>query len=119
MDESLTFDEKFDALGEYYEMKSPSKIKNQIKKNENIFKFLEEVKSVLVNSFHDAHFCLEMNFEPEMDDEYIILRVKVPLNHFHNGARSDLNRIQKQLFPLRRELNVHRECLIMLGFFDV
>lgn len=119
MDESLTFDEKFDALGEYYEIESPSKIRNQIKENENIFIFLEEVKPFLENSFHDSQFCLEMNFEPEMDDKYIILRVNVPLNHFHNGARSDLNRIQKQLFPLRRELNVHRECLIMLGFLDV
>lgn len=119
MDTKLTFDDKFNALGEYYEIKSPTEIRNQIKKNENIFVFLEEVKPYLSDSFHDAQFCLEMNFEPEMDDKYIILRVNVPLSHFHNGARSDLNKIQKKLFPLRRQINVHRECLIMLGFLDV
>ena len=119
MNEKLTFDEKFEALGEYYNIESPNEIRKQIKKNENIFVFLDEVKPYLNNSFQNAQFCLEMNFEPEMDDEYIILRVNVPLDHFHNGARKDLNKIQKKLFPLRRQINVHRECLIMLGFLDV
>ena len=119
VNETLTFDEKFDALGEFYNIESPSEIRQQIKKNENIFVFLEEVKSLLNKSFHEAQFCLKMNFEPEMDDKYVILWVNVPLNHFHNGARNDLNKIQKQLFTLRHQINVHRECLIMLGVLNV
>ena len=117
--EDLNFDEKFEALGDYYRIDSPGEIRRQIEKNENIFIFLEEVKPFLEESFADGEFCLEMNFEPEMDDDYIILRVNVPLNHFRNGARMELTKLQRKLFPLRREINVRRDCLIMLGFLNV
>lgn len=119
MQDEINFDEKFKALGDYYEIKSPEDIRKQIAENENIFIFLEEVKPYLEESFSDAEFCLEMNFEPEMDDDYIILRVNVPLIHFRNGARNDMIKMQRDLFPLRRRINVQRECLIMLGFLHV
>ncbi|MBQ6099380.1 MAG: hypothetical protein IJL02_05900 [Methanobrevibacter sp.] len=119
MHEELSFDERFEALGEYYKIESPDKIKSHIRENENIFVFLEEVKPYLEESFLDAEFLLKMNFEPEMDDDYIILMVNVPLMHFRNGARNDLTVMQRKLFPLRRRINVRRECLIMLGFLDV
>ena len=34
MNENLTFDEKFDALGEYYNIESPQEIKDFLKDNE-------------------------------------------------------------------------------------
>ena len=117
--DELNFDAKFEALGEYYRIDSPDEIKSQIKKNENIFVLLEEVKPFLEESFDDAEFCLEMNFEPEMDDNYIILRVNVSLDRFHNGARGDIDALQNKLWPLRSKINVFRECLIMLGFNNV
>ena len=118
MEDELNFDAKFEALGDYYKIVSPDEIKSQIKKNENIFIFLEEVKPYLEKTFEDSQFCLEMNFEPEMDDKYVILRINVPLNHFRNGARNDLTEMQRELFPLRRKINVRRECLLMLGFLN-
>ena len=117
--EDLNFDEKFEALGDYYRIDSPGEIRRQIEKNENIFIFLEEVKPFLEESFADGEFCLEMNFEPEMDDDYIILRVNVSLDRFHNGARRDIDNLQSKLWPLRQEFNVFRECLVMLGFDNV
>ena len=119
MENEVSFNEKFEALGEYYRIESPKEIRKQISENENIFIFLDEIKPYLEKSFDDAVFALEMNFEPEMDDDYIILRVNVSLDRFHNGARADIDRLQNELWPLRRKNNVCRECLLMLGFDNV
>ena len=110
---------KFEELGKYYKIESPREIKSQIEKNDNIFVFLEEVKPFLEKSFSDSELCLEMNFEPEMDDKYIILRINVSLDRFHNGARGDIDELQKEIWPLRRKANVFRECQLMLGFNNV
>jgi hypothetical protein len=112
LNEKITFDEKFSDLGEYYNIKSPADIKNQIQKNENIFIFLEEIKPYLEKSFNDAEFCLEMNFEPEIDDKYIVLRVYVSDERFDNGAFEDIYQIREQIRPLRRKINVFRELAI-------
>ena len=113
MDESLTFDDKFEALGEYYEMKSPDEIRQQIKKNENILVLLEEIKPYLEKSFGDAKYSLQMNFEPEMDDKFIILFVNVPQERFNNGIVDDMMNLRIDIQDLRHELNVFRELAIM------
>ena len=77
MCDKVNFDDRFKALGDYYHIESPLEIRRQIEKNEKIFNLLEEVKPYLEESFADAKYRLEMNFEPEMDDKYIILRVYV------------------------------------------
>lgn len=112
LNEKITFDEKFSDLGEYYNIKSPEDIKNQIQRNENIFILLEEIKPYLEKSFNDAEFCLEMNFEPEIDDKYIVLRVYVSDERFDNGAFEDIYQIRAQIRPLRRKINVFRELAI-------
>ena len=119
MDESLTFDEKFDALGEYYEMKSPDEIRQQIKKNENILVLLEAIKPYLEKSFKDAKYSLQMNFEPEMDDKFIILFVNVPQEHFNNGIVDDMMNLRIDIQDLRHELNVFRELAIMPEILNV
>ena len=106
LNEKITFDEKFSDLGEYYNIKSPADIKNQIQKK------LEEIKPYLEKSFNDAEFCLEMNFEPEIDDKYIVLRVYVSDERFDNGAFEDIYQIRAQIRPLRRKINVFRELAI-------
>ena len=47
MNEFLDFDEKFSDLAEYYAIDSPEEIKNQIRMNENIFQFLQDVRPYL------------------------------------------------------------------------
>ena len=112
MNENLSFDEKFSALGEYYTINSPEEVSNQLKKNENIFQLLEEVKPYLEESFSDAEFCLDMNFEPEMDDKYVVLRVMVSSERFDDGAFEDIYHIRNEIRPIRRRINVFRELAI-------
>lgn len=119
MVECLTFDEKFDALGEYYEIESPDEIRQQLKKNENIFIFLEEIKPYLERSFSDASYSLKMNFEPEMDDKFIILFVNVSQERFNNGIVEDMMGLRFDVHDLRQELNVFRELAIMPEILNV
>ena len=53
-----------------------------------------------------------MNFEPEIDDKYIVLRVYVSDERFDNGAFEDIYQIREQIRPLRRKINVFRELAI-------
>lgn len=119
MDESLTFDEKFDALGDYYEIESPDEIRQQLKRNENIFILLEEIKPYLEKYFIDAEYSLKMNFEPEMDDKFIILFVNVSKERFNNGIVDDITKFEFSIHDLRHQINVFREVLIMPEILNV
>ena len=98
---------------------SPNEIRNQIRNNENIFIFLEEVKPYLEEFFSEAKYTLEMNFEPELDDKFIILRVDVSEERFNNGIGDEIRLLDSKLWKLEKELDVVREVLIMPGISDV
>lgn len=119
MNENLSFEEKFNALGEYYDIESPGEIRQQIKKNENIFILLDEIKPHLENSFSDAKYSLKMNFEPEMDDKFIILFINVSQERFNNGIGDELRQFELEIHDLRHEINVFRELSIMPEISDV
>ena len=119
MENELSFNEKFNALGEYYRIDSPLEIRNQIAENENIFILLEEVKPYLEDSFDDAEFVLEMNFEPEMDDDYIILRLNVSEEMFNNGVSDEIRSLDFKIWDLRRDIHVFHDLSIMPGIKDV
>lgn len=107
-----SFEEKFSALGEYYTINSPEEVKNQIRKNENIFQFLDEIKPYLEESFSDADLSLAMNFEPEVDDKFIILFVNVSEDRYNNGICDEIRLFDLKTKHLRRELNVFRDVLV-------
>jgi len=113
------FDEKFKELSEYYNINSPDEIRKQLKNNENIFTLLEEVKPYLEESFSDAEYTLEMNFEPEMDDEFIILRLDVSKERFYNGIGDEIRAFEIKIWNIEKRLNVLREVLIMPGIRNV
>ena len=98
---------------------SPNEIRNQIRNNENIFIFLEEVKPYLEEFFSEAKYTLEMNFEPELDDKFIILRVDVSEERFNKGIGDEIRLLDSKLWKLEKELDVVREVLIMQGISDV
>lgn len=119
MTNELNFDEKFRELGNYYNINSPVEIRQQLKKNENIFILLDKIKPILEKSFKDANYALEMNYEPEMDDKFIILRVNVSEERFNNGVGDEIRDIEFKIWDLEKELNVLREVLIMPGILNV
>lgn len=119
MQENSNFEERFKSLGEFYMMDSPDEIRNQISKNENIFIYLEKVKPYLKQSFSEAEYVLEMNYEPELDDRFIILRVDVSEERFNNGIGDEIRLLDSKLWDLEKELDIVREVLIMPGILDV
>ena len=119
MYDEKNFDEKFKELGEYYNINSPDEIRKQLKMNENIFTLLEEVKPYLEESFSDAEYTLEMNFEPEMDDDFIILRVDVTEERFNKGIGDEMRQFDSKTRELWKNANICRELCVMLGILDV
>ena len=115
----MNIDNKFEELSKYYKIESPEEIKSQIEKNENIFVFLEEVKPFLEKSFSDGEFCLDMNFEPEVDDDFIILFIEVSRERFNNGIGDEIRLFNLETKSLRRKFNIFRELLVMPGIKDV
>lgn len=112
MNEFLDFDEKFSDLAEYYAIDSPEEIKNQIRMNENIFQFLQDVRPYLEESFDDAEFSLGMNFEPEIDYRFIILFINVSQEKFNNGIGDEIRSFNLKIKSLRKELGIFRDVLV-------
>lgn len=119
MQSKRNFDDKFKALGEYYNIISPMEIRKQLEKNENIFILLEEVKPYLEKYFEEAKYSLRMNFEPEMDDKFIILGVYVSEERFNNGVVEDIKSIESEIWNIEKRYDVLREVLIMPEILDV
>ena len=119
LQDDLTFDEKFKALEDYYAIESPAEIRKQLEKNENIFVLLDRIRPYLEESFRDADYVLEMNFEPEMDDEFVILRLNVSEERFNNGVFDEIRALNLKIWDLRRNISVFRDLSIMPGIKDV
>ena len=119
LENELSFDERFEALGEYFNVESPGEIRKQFEKNENIFVLLDGLKPFLEKSFCDAEFSLEINIEPEMDDNFVILRVNVPEERFNNGVSEEIRSLDLKIWDLRRDIQVFRDLSIMPGIKDV
>lgn len=119
MQDDLTFDEKFKALEDYYAIESPAEIRKQLEKNENIFVLLDRIRPYLEESFRDADYVLEMNFEPEMDDEFVILRLNVSEERFNNSVFDEIRALNLKIWDLRRNISVFRDLSIMPGIKDV
>ena len=120
VNETLTFDEKFDALGEFYNIESPQEIKDFLKDNARIFVLLNEVKPYLNDTFSDEEYCLEMVYDPECEScSHLVLRIYVSSERFHNGVSDEIEFIRKNLRPLRRQYRVLSEFAIRAGVKNV
>ena len=120
LDESLTFDEKFSALGEYYEIESPKEIKNFLKDNDAIFVLLNVVKPYLNDSFQGDKYSLEMVYDSECEScNHLVLRIYVSLERFHNGVSEEIELVRKNLRPFRRQYQVLSEFAIQAGVKNV
>ena len=99
----------------FYEIESEKEVYKQIQENENILILLDEMKPCLLDMFEDSKYCLGMNFEPEMDDRFIILSINVSKERFNNGIGKDIREFNSKFHDLRRNLEVYRELLVMPG----
>ena len=114
------FDEKFKALGEYYNIESPDEIRDFLKSNTGIFVLLDEVKPYLDQSFSNEKYCLEMVYDPECEDlTHLVLRVYVSSERFHNGVHDDIECIRTKLRPLRKKYDVLSEFALRAGVLNV
>ena len=119
LQDDLTFDEKFKALEDYYAIGSPAEIRKQLEKNENIFVLLDRIRPLLEDSFRDADYVLEINFEPETDDKFVILRLNVSEERFNNSVFDEIRALDLKIWDLRRNISVFRDLSIMPGIKDV
>lgn len=114
--EKLTFDEKFEVLGDYYNIKSPNEIKDFLKNNEGIFVLLDEVKPYLNQYFAGDEYCLEMAYDPECEScSHLVLRIYVSSQRFHNGVSEDIEYVRQNMRPFRRKYRVLSEFAINPG----
>ena len=120
MKEIMTFDEKFSALGEYYDIDEPDEVKDFVKNNVGIFVILENIKPYLEHSFFNCKYCLEMVYDPESDDcNHLVLRIYVSPRRFHNGVRDEIRDIREKIAPLRREVEIYNEFAVRPGVSNV
>lgn len=113
---NLSFEEKFNALGEYYTIESPGEIKDFLKDNTGIFVLLDEVKPYLNETFEKEKYYLEMVYDPECEScNHLVLRIYVSSERFHNGVGDDIEYIRRNLRPLRRQHRVLSEFAIRAG----
>lgn len=116
MNKKFRFDEKFEALGDYYNIDSPSEVKDFLKENTGIFVLLDEVKPYLNQTFADEEYCLEMVYDPECECcNHLVLRIYVSSERFHNGVSDDIEHVRKNIRPLRRQYKVLSEFAINPG----
>ena len=116
MQNEINFEDKFQSLGEFYQIDSPGEVRDFLKDNQRIFVLLDEAKQYLMESFADEKYNLEMVYDPECEDcNHLVLRVYVLPERFHNGVSNDIEYVRMKLRPLRRELKVLSEFAIIAG----
>lgn len=120
LNEKLTFDEKFLALDDYYNIDSPSDVENFLKNNDGIFVILEDIKPYLEEYFSNCKYCLEMVYDPEFEScDHLVLRIYVSSHRFHNGARDDIRSIRERIVPIRRQVGIFGEFAVRPGVLNV
>ena len=120
MTKESNFDEKFKALGEFYQIDSPGEVRDFLRNNEGIFVLLDEVKPYLKESFLNDNYNLEMAYDPECEDEnHLVLRIYVSRERFNNGVRDDIEHVREKLRPYRRKYRVLSEFAVRAGVRNV
>lgn len=114
------FEEKFNEFGNYYNIKSPSEVKEFLKSNTSIFALLDEARPYLEESFSGERYCLEMAYDPEcINCNQLVLKIYVPYERYQNGASEDIEHIRYHLRPLRRKMQVFTKFTVMVDVKNV
>lgn len=101
------FDEEFVHLKEFYRMNNENEIRNFIKQNPGLIILLGAYKNSLKKYFSNAIF--ELKFDPDISGSWfdlLELNVWVDENTFNNGSMDYILSIDKELFDLRKKLNL-------------
>ncbi|WP_406535064.1 hypothetical protein [Methanobrevibacter sp.] len=118
-DDDNLFDKKFNELQSYYEIKSENEVYNFISAHRGLIVLLNELKPYLSQNFPNGEFSLRYSIDPEFDSlSNIILNVKVDRYTFDNGIMKSLRNIFFELRPLRKELDLLVELMLMPALLD-
>lgn len=108
------FEEKFNALNNDYTFESKEESYEFIKKHPGLLLILDEYTPQLNKYFPNGVFELSVSTDPEIITwKTLILMVKVDKETFENGCYEHLTQIRRNFRPLRCELNLNGEILLM------
>ncbi|WP_406535399.1 hypothetical protein [Methanobrevibacter sp.] len=108
------FDEKFNELYENYTFESEKESYDFIKEHPGLLLILDEYTPCLKKYFPNGIFELTVDIDPEIITwKTLILTVKVDEETFNNGCYEHLTFMRRHFRPLRRELNLMGEIMLM------
>ncbi len=108
------FNEKFNELYENYTFESEKESYDFIKEHPGLLLILDEYTPCLKKYFPNGIFELMVDTDPEIITwKTLILTVKVDEETFHNGCYEHLTFMRRHFRPLRRELNLMSEIMLM------
>lgn len=108
------FNEKFNELYENYTFKSEKESYDFIKEHPGLLLILDEYTPCLKKYFPNGIFELMVDVDPEIITwKTLILTVKVDEKTFYNGCDEHLTVMRRHFRPLRRELNLMSEIMLM------
>ena len=108
------FNEKFNELYKNYTFESEKESYDFIKEHPGLLLILDEYTPCLKKYFPNGIFELMVDTDPEIITwKTLILTVKVDEETFHNGCYEHLTFMRRHFRPLRRELNLMSEIMLM------
>ncbi len=108
------FDAKFKELYENYTFESEKESYDFIKEHPGLLLILDEYTPCLKKYFPKGIFELMVDIDPEIITwKTLILMVKVDEETFDNGCYEHLTYMRRHFRPLRRELNLMGEIMLM------
>ena len=108
------FDERFNKLNENYTFESQKESYDFIKEHPGLLLILDEYSPCLNKYFPKGIFELEVSQDPEISEWVkLIIMVKVDEETFDNGCYEHLTFMRRHFRPLRRELNLMSEIMLM------
>ena len=108
------FNEKFNKLDDDYIFESRKESYEFIKQHPGLLLILEEYIPCLKKYFPNGIFELEVSQDPEIKEWVkLIIWVKVDENTFDNGCYEHLTNMRRHFRPLRRELNLMSEIMLL------
>lgn len=113
------FDEEYDKLGDFYNLRHYWKVHDYISEHKGLIVFLNKLKPRLIDSFPTGKFDLILNTDFEYPDwATVILFVKVDEYTFDNGVMEDIDKIFFDFLPLQQKLGVMPNLAIWPALYD-
>ncbi|MBR6024853.1 MAG: hypothetical protein IK044_07890 [Methanobrevibacter sp.] len=114
------FEDKFNQLENCYTLTSKKEIHKFIQKNPGILILLDALKPHLKKDFANGEYELYVSHDPEIIDyEKLVLIINVDYERYKNGIGDEIRALRREIYPLKRKMNLFRELLIMPGVLNV